>query len=265
MSPNNIKEIFSSKHYDFRGFRQHDAQEFCRIFLEDINQELNEVKVKPPYKELSTFKKSKIECNKEFDDNFKSRENSLVIDCFYSQIINKFKCKCGFETYSFQKILDIPLLLKKEGKKFELDDLLKTYFESENILFETKCEKCKEKQLHKKEMNFSQTPNILIISLQRRNERTGRKNNCPLKYPEVLNIKKYIDEDFQNENESEYMLYGIGNHSGDFNFGHYFAYIKLNGEKWYEFNDSRVIPFLKTNNILYSSSAYILFYKKAKK
>ena len=262
ISPKNIKEIFSSIHHEFKGFRQHDAQEFCRIFLEDINQELNEIKVKPPYKELSTTNKTKLECDKEFDDNFKSRENSIITQCFYSQIINIFTCKCGFETYSFQKVLDFPLLLKKDCKKIELDNLLKAYFESEKIPFETKCEKCKKKQIHKKEIKFSQTPNILILSLQRRNERTGKKNDCSLKFPEFLNIIDYIDKDFIDKNESKYMLYGIGNHIGDFNFGHYFAYIKLNREQWYEFNDSKVNPY--SNLIEKSSSAYILFYQKIK-
>jgi ubiquitin C-terminal hydrolase len=262
ISPKNIKEVFSSLHHEFRGYRQHDAQEFCRIFLEDINQELNEIKIKPPYKELSTTNKTKIECDKEFDDNFKSRENSIITQCFYSQIINIFTCKCGFETYSFQKVLDFPLLLKKDCKKIELDSLLKAYFESEKIPFETKCEKCKKKQIHKKEIKFSQTPNILILSLQRRNERTGKKNECSLKFPEFLNIIDYIDKDFIDKNESKYMLYGIGNHIGDFNFGHYFAYIKLNKEQWYEFNDSTVVPY--SNLIEKSSSAYILFYQKIK-
>ena len=260
ISPKNFKEIFSKKHRQFKGFRQHDAQEFCRIFLEDINQELNEIKVKPPYKELSTLNKTKIECEKEFDDNFKGREKSIILECFYSQIINIFICKCGFETYSFQKVLDFPLLLKKDCKKIELENLLKMYFETEKIPFETKCENCKKKQVHKKEIKFSQTPNILILSLQRRNERTGKKNNCLLKFPEILDISDYIDEDFRNKNESKYMLYGVGNHVGDFDFGHYFAYIKLNGDKWYEFNDSTVCPY--SNFIGNSSSAYILFYKK---
>ena len=43
-------------------------------------------------------------------------------------------------------------------------------------------------------------------------------------------------------------------------FGHYFAYIKLNGYNWYKFNDSKVCPYLKIDKN--SSSAYVLFYKK---
>ena len=59
ISPNNFKEQFSLKHSIFRGFKQHNTQEFCSIFLEDMNQELNEIENQSPYKELSTLNKKK--------------------------------------------------------------------------------------------------------------------------------------------------------------------------------------------------------------
>ena len=263
ISPRDFKETFSNKHSEFKGPRQQDVQEFCRIFLEDINQELNEIKEKPSYTELSTINKTKIECDKEFYDNFKNRENSLIIECFYSQIINIFICKCGFETYSFQKVLDFPLLLKEDCKKMELKNLLNLYFENKDLTFEKECEKCQKKEMHTKTIKFSRTPNILILSLQRRNEKTGKKNNCILNFPEKLDISEYIDEDCGCKNESKYLLYGIGNHCGDFNSGHFYSYIKLNNDKWYEFNDSKIYPYTKI--IESSSSAYILFYSKLNK
>jgi ubiquitin C-terminal hydrolase len=56
-----------------------------------------------------------------------------------------------------------------------------------------------------------------------------------------------------------YSLYGIANHSGTIDFGHYFAYIKIEGN-WFEFNDSIVKSIGRINNI--SSSAYVFFYKR---
>ena len=63
-------------------------------------------------------------------------------------------------------------------------------------------------------------------------------------------------------NEStKYNLYSISNHSGSLNFGHYYAYSKVNS-KWHEFNDSSVsgIGSVSTN----STTVYVLFYQKAK-
>ncbi len=261
VSPTKLKEKFGSKHSLFRGYGQNDTQEFCRVLLEDMNTELNEVKKKKPYVELTTSGKSKLQCDKEFDENFRGRENSIVMDSFYGQIINIFTCKCGYKDYSFQKVLDLPLLLQTTNMTVSIDELLGDYFEEEVIRFETKCEKCGKKRDHRKEVKFSQPPNILILSLQRINGRTKRKNNCMVEFPETLDIQKFIDADCKHYNENEYVLYGVGNHSGTIDFGHYYAYIKLNDKYWYEFNDSYVGK--KVGGIsTCSTTAYTLFYKK---
>ena len=259
-SPYDFKSAFGSKHSMFSGYNQHDTQEFCRILLEDMNSELNEVLNPAPYKELSTLNKSKIECNKEFDEVFRKRENSLIMDTFYGQLINIFKCECDFETYSFEKILDLPLLLQKHSSSIDIKDLLKDYFECERIKFETKCEKCKKKEWHTKEIKISQPPNILILSLQRQNPRTGSKNNSYVKFYDNIDMSEYLDHECWNKNDAKYSLYGIGNHSGSINFGHYYAYIKINNT-WYEFNDSSVSTYSKGDDNS-SSTAYVLFYKK---
>ena len=260
VSPNKFKEKFGLKHHLFAGYGQNDTQEFCRVLLEDMNTELNEVKRKKPYVELKTSGKSKIQCDREFDENFRGRENSIVMDSFYGQIINIFTCKCGFKDYSFQKILDLPLLLQTSGS-LDIDGLLEDYFEEEVIKFETKCEKCGKKRDHVKEIKFSQPPNILILSLQRINPRTKRKNNCSVAFPKKLDINKYIDDECGHAKEGEYILYGIGNHSGSINFGHYYAYIKLNDKYWYEFNDSYVRKISEGIDTK-STQVYTLFYKK---
>ena len=92
--PSEFKLKFGSKHSLFSGYGQNEKQEFCRFLLEDMNKELNEVRHKPPYKELNTSGKPKIVCDKEFDELFRSRESSIVMDSFYGQIINIFTCKC---------------------------------------------------------------------------------------------------------------------------------------------------------------------------
>ena len=259
ITPSDFKYQFGSSHSLFRGYGQNDTQEFFRILLEDMNKELNEVAHKAPYKELDTSK-SKQECDKEYDKLIRSRESSIVMDSFYGQIINIFTCKCGKISYSFEKILDLPLLLNKRSMYLSIEQLLDDYFQEEEIYFEAKCEECKKKRYHTKKVKFSQPPNILILSLQRINWKTKRKNDCMVDFSEQLYIKQYIDEECGHGNEYKYSLYAIGNHSGSINFGHYYAYIKLNDTTWYEFNDSTV---RKLGNIkTRSSAAYTLFYKK---
>ena len=58
---------------------------------------------------------------------------------------------------------------------------------------------------------------------------------------------------------TKYNLIGIGNHSGSIDFGHYYAYIKINNS-WYEFNDSFTSSCGGIS--LDSSGAYVLFYQR---
>ena len=116
--------------------------------------------------------------------------------------------------------------------------------------------------MHSKKVKISKPPNILILSLQRI-DRRGYKIKSDVSFPDELDLSKYIDTDCFKDNDIKYTLYAIGNHSGSINFGHYYAYIKINNEKWYEYNDSCVSPYPVSNGS--SSSAYVLFYKKNKK
>lgn len=264
IEPENIIKILGKKHPELRkiiGISQFDTQELCRIILEDISNELNEVKFKGIYKELNTDGKSKLDCCKEYENFSISRENSIVIDTFYGQIINIFTCHCKYENYSFQKMIDFPLLLPEDNDYTSINELLNNYFSIEKIRF--KCGKCHKKRNHLKEMKITQPPNILILSFQRINHRTETKNKCKVEFSEKLNIIEYIDKDSEHKDEYNYNLFGIACHAGDFNFGHYFALIKLNDKDWYDFNDSKVKYYgdnINKDSIF--SYAYILFYKK---
>ena len=82
---------FSNRHKTYEGHLQHDWQEFCRIFLDDINKELNENVERLSYKELNfTNKHSKLLCEIEFHDFFEKYEKSIVTEIFYSEIMNKY-------------------------------------------------------------------------------------------------------------------------------------------------------------------------------
>ena len=248
------------KHKQYSGYNQHDTQEFCRLLLEDFSRELNRVRDIEIYKEIKYSKpESKINCEFEFTEYFKRRENSIIYDLYYSTIISKFTCLCQHETYSFQNIMDIPLLLPKDIKVIDLEGLLSEYFKSEILEFETICEKCKKILNHKKDLNIVRPPKILILSLQRINYQLKVKNECLVKIPEMLDIKEFIDFDFGYGNNSVYELYSIINHVGKIDFGHYYSYIKLYDDNlWYEFDDSNVN--LIGKELTDFDKAYILFY-----
>ena len=257
-SPSSFKSAFCLKHIDYiRG--QHDSIEFLRTLLDDMSKEININKNISAYKELTTKGKTKEEQNKEYHEFFISRENSIIIDLFYIQTINIFKCNCGFESYSCQKLLDIPLLLPMKSRETDLLSLIKENLKEEIIDWGDECENCKNKNMkHHKKIKFSILNDILILSLQRFDPYLSMKSSIRVSFEDILDLKDFCDEDLYKLN-TRYRLYGTINHIGNINYGHYYSYIKIN-DMWYEFNDSIV---KKINNMEYnSSSVCVLFYEK---
>jgi ubiquitin carboxyl-terminal hydrolase 8 len=259
INPIEFKLIFEKKHSDYKGKSQQDSIEFTRILLDDISIENNISKQNIIYEELNTKNKSSHELDKEFDLLYKKRENSFIVDLFYNQILNTFKCKCNHENYSLEKIIDIPLLFSNYLMSFSLEKLLDNYFKDEIFKWERECEKCHKIVDHIKIMKLTHLSKILIISFQRVNQKTGRKNNSYVEFPNNLNMKKYSEKGIPNI--YSYDLFGIINHSGTMNSGHYTAIIKINNN-WYEFNDSKVRKVEIRKNYIVSNLVYCLYYIK---
>ena len=259
-SLNNIKRAL--KYKKFCDNQQHDSMEFGRIFLEQINQELN-IASGFEYREIDYKNKSKIEAYKEYKEMILRKENSIIIETFYFNIISTCKCEsCGNISYSFQAYLDLTLSSLGKNKEENLVDLFNEFFKIINV--EKKCVNCSKLLQQKKK--FSDIPEILILSFQNA-DHNNEKNEKIIQFNERLNISKYIDDDLNdlndlnNLNKSSYELFCIINHQGNMDSGHYYSYIKINKE-WYEFNDGSVKR--KESIETRSNKVYILYYKKIK-
>ena len=108
--------------------------------------------------------KDKIQCEKEFEDFSNSKERSFITKLFNTVILTKYLCKCNEETFSFNNIIDYPLTIPKNINQIELSELLDIYFQEEIVEFVNRCQKCKNKEYHKKELFITKLPKILIIS-----------------------------------------------------------------------------------------------------
>lgn len=263
-NPTNFLVNFTRAHSSFNGFAQHDTQEFCRTLLDDFSKEMNRVKTIPKYKEFVTEGKTIEELNRDFTKLCREREDSIITDIFNGQLVTtSFCCNCGFKSFSFEQIIDLPLQFPesaKSGKIVNLFEMINNYFKEETIKWDGKCENCKQKTNHLKSSKYSSLPKVLIISFQRYNYLTNRKNNMSIKYNEIVDLRDHIDPIlFPIGETTQYKLFGVSNHAGTMDFGHYFAYIKIK-DKWYQFNDEQVneisMKFEGTN-------AYCLFYEKA--
>jgi ubiquitin C-terminal hydrolase len=71
-------------------------------------------------------------------------------------------------------------------------------------------------------------------------------------------MRDYICEERYRRN-TEYEIYGVVNHFGSLNGGHYTANCKTD-QGWYNFNDSSVHKINESE--VFNNSSYLLFYKR---
>ena len=172
---------------------QQDAIEFIRIFLSDISNETNISNT--TYKEFLYEDLSKKELSKKYNEHYLSRENSIVTDIYYTQIINIFTCTCGRQSYSFQKLLDIPLLIPEKMREVNLDILIENFLSEIVVDLNDNCLYCKKKREKiKKIMKFDILKQIIIFSIQRIDPFASIKNNTFIKYDEIISLKKFKDK-----------------------------------------------------------------------
>lgn len=274
-----FKESIGELSLTFTGYSQNDAHEFLQFLLDKINKELNQAK--NIIEKYSEFKpSSSIILLDKIAEEWKlfsmKRENSIITNTFQGHLINEIVCSCKNKSYTFENPLDLSLDLPvyksshSYGGKIllSLSECLNEFIKEVSIP-EYICSKCKQKGKSKKKAMIWKQPQILIIHFKRFiSDKYGRlevlKN--PISFPlSGLDLQTYTHRD-SKEQRGKYKLYGIINHYGNLESGHYTSIIYNEGkDKWIQYNDSikdqiekRDIQEFSQN----SSEPYLLFYKR---
>lgn len=193
--------------------------------------------------------------------NIYLKEYSEILEIFYGiniSIIRDLETDelINYIPESFSMLsLSIPTNIKNPS----LYDCMDLYTECECLTGDNAItnEKTGKKINIKKSIQFFNFPNILIIEIKRYYS-TTKKNKTLVSFPlHNLDLSKYIIGYVAQE--YIYELYGICNHTGGMDGGHYFSYIK-NVDNWYKMNDSSVSE-ISTDKII-TQNAYCLFYRK---
>ena len=144
-----------------------------------------------------------------------------------------------------------------------LKDCLQLFVTNENFQDESwYCSNCKKLQKSKQKLEIYKPPNYLIILIKRYNFNknlgtniVGEKNNTFISYPtNNFDIREYIVG--PEKDKAIYDLYGVIEHYGTLNQGHYTAICKNDGN-WVSYNDSVI----KIVDNPVTKNAYVLFYK----
>ena len=280
-SPNNFKEIISSKNSLFAGIQANDSKDLLIFLFENIHKELNTLidpstvnneftDQKDPELELTNCRKNYYNCNK-----------SIITDLFYFDQANITKCtNCGTSIYNFamHNILIFPLektrLFKaQKGINFEsvnIKDCFECHVNAEvSKQGETfYCNTCHQEANYILENKISSYPEILCIVLNRGNHLEFDVDFMITYLLDGKEMDKYLINLDCNKSElgTKYELIGIIIHSGNSGMdGHFFTYCRSPiNKKWYWYNDAMVSKIEDPHQEI-KGIPYLLFYQKKRK
>ena len=266
ISPNRwistVQQISRQKDLElFSGFIQNDVTEFLLFILDCFHNAMaREVEMSLQGKVKNNLDILANKCLKAHSDFFKSNY-SEIIKSFYGMEINLIQDLNSVTlTQSFDPFSVISLALDN-NKQPNLINLFDNYHKEEELGEDNLWENEKKEKIKiKKTIKIWNYPDILIIFIKRWNPINNRKDQRIINFPlENLNLSKYVIG--YNPHDYIYDLYGVCNHSGCNDGGHYYAYIKhATNKQWYHFNDTDVKKINESSVV--SNKAYCLFYNK---
>lgn len=266
ISPNRwistVQQISRQKDLElFSGFIQNDVTEFLLFILDCFHNAMaKEVEMSLEGEVKNNLDILANKCLKAHSDFFKSNY-SEIIKSFYGMEVNLIQDLNSVTlTQSYDPFSIISLALDN-NRHPNLIDLFDNYHKEEELGEDNLWENEKKEKIKiKKTIRVWNYPDVLIIFIKRWNPINNRKDQRIINFPlENLNLSKYVIG--YNPHEYIYDLYGICNHSGGNDGGHYSAYIRhATNKQWYHFNDTNVKKMNESSVV--SNKAYCLFYNK---
>lgn len=163
--------------------------------------------------------------------------------------------KCKYESITHTQFNTTSL----QHKKY-LTDCLKDYFLERAIDDYYECEKCKAKSKAKKRHHIMMLPRVMILHIKRF-DNNFKKVEKFTSYPDQLEMSEFCSKEVDPSvrGNSKYQLFGVAIHFGTINQGHYYAYVRRDGN-WYKFNDEYFAQ-VRLKEVL-DQQAYLLFYRQ---
>jgi len=247
----------------FTGYEQNDITEYLHFIIDCFHNAISrEVEMEIVGNINNNQDKMAMKCYQMIERMY-SNEYSEIFPIFYGIQVTKINSKesdyCNFIPEPFFNIT----LSIDSNNITNLRDCFKEYTRVEMLKGDNKIEndETQRKEVAEKNITFWCLPQILILSFKRFHN-NNRKIQKLIDFPLTdLNLSEYV-EGYDKESY-KYDLYGICNHMGNVNGGHYTAHVKNMNGMWYNFNDSSVSP-INDVNVLKSNYAYCLFYRKKK-
>ena len=261
---NTVQKLSHLKGADlFAGYSQNDLPEFLLFIIDCFHVSLSrEVNMNITGTTENVVDDMAIKCF-EMIKKMYAKEYSEIWNMFYGIHVSQIISLDNGEVLSSspEPYFMINLSIPTNNKSPSLIECFDLYVEGELLNDENAWfnEKTNQKQNVQKKISYWSLPTILVIDIKRFNAQ-NRKNQILVTFPlENLDLSKYVIG--YKKNSYIYDLYGICNHSGGVQGGHYTAFVKNANGKWYEFNDT-IVREIENIDYLNSSKAYCFFYRK---
>jgi ubiquitin C-terminal hydrolase len=266
VSPNrfvyNIQRLAKDKNRElFTGWAQNDMPEFLLFMVECLHNSISRsIKMRILGNVENDTDKMATACYGMLRDTY-AREYSEIMDLFYGISVSEIASMDRAIVHSAKPesffILDLQILpeMRTLYDCFDAFTQVET-LDGDNAWFN---EKTGQKEDIQKRMTFWNFPKVLIITLNRFSPCGQYKLNNYIDFPLTdLDLSKYVSG--YNAHKYRYDLYGVCNHSGNVNGGHYTAYVLNASDEWVYYNDTCVDVI--DSGIVVSPQAYCLFYRK---
>uniref|UniRef100_A0A673XFX0 ubiquitinyl hydrolase 1 n=1 Tax=Salmo trutta TaxID=8032 RepID=A0A673XFX0_SALTR len=262
ISPRDFKFTIGKINESFSGHEQQDSQELLLFLMDGLHEDLNKVANRKCYTE---------EENDDLDDQraadqawskHKLLNESIIVALFQGQFKSTVQClTCHRKSRTFETFMYLTLPLASTNK-CSLQDCLKLFSKEEKLTDQNKvfCRHCKALRDSIKKLEIWKVPPIILVHLKRFSYegRWKQKLQTTVDFPlENLDLSQYVIG--PRASLKRYNLFGVSNHYGGLDGGHYTAYCKnAMKQRWYKFDDHEVSE-ISTSTVK-SSAAYIFFF-----
>lgn len=251
---------------DFGFTNQNDVQEFLVFFIDSLHEALcKEVLITISGTVINPIDKMAYNAMTKWKEHFKNNY-STIIQLFYGQMVTRIIVNNEVRSSNYAPIcfftLSIPTIninTNDSNSQISIYHCFDYFTSSEKLEGDNRWKDDDGTSFDAiKKIDIWNFPDILIISIIRFNN-FGNKINKLVEFPiDNLDLSKYCIG--YNKYKSYFELYGVCNHVGGSNSGHYYSYCKYKDGNWYKFDDSSVSRINKKDIV--SKNAYCLFYKK---
>ncbi len=248
----------------FTKYAQNDMTEFMQFFIESIHNCITRpIHFEIEGKVSTSIDSIAIECYEMLQTIYK-KEYSEILQIFHgisiSQITSiKTNKICSNKPEHFSTIdLHISFNNKMATTIYDCFDIFtkSEIIDGDNAWFN---EKTGKKEDIIKLVTFWSLPPILIITFNRFSIDGSSKINSHIKCPiDSLDLSKYVTG--YDAYKYKYELFGVCNHMGGLNGGHYNSYVRNANNYWLLYDDANVTV-VKSKNEIITKSAYCLFYR----